>query len=102
MAKKGMDALLKRRMSATQQATEQASELQATDEAYEKLFREATPEANARIRDIPLDKLHPFYTTDIGFKPYTPEQLKAFAEQLKEEGLMVRIIVRPKLLCVLT
>lgn len=97
MAKKGMDALLKRRMSATQQATEQASELQATDEAYEKLFREAPPEANARIRDIPLDKLHPFYTADIGFKPYTPEQLEAFAAQLKEEGLMVRIIVRPML-----
>lgn len=94
MAKKGMDALLKRRMSTTQQATEQASELQATDEAYEKLFRETPPKANARIRDIPLDKLHPFYTADIGFKPYTPEQLKAFAGQLIEEGLMVRIIVR--------
>lgn len=94
MAKKGMDDLLRRRMSATQQATEQASELQASDEAYEKLFQETPPEANARIRDIPLDKLHPFYTADIGFKSYTPEQLKAFAGQLMEEGLMVRIIVR--------
>lgn len=94
MAKKGMDDLLKRRMSATQQATEQASELQATDEAYEKLFRETPPEANTRIRDIPLDKLHPFCTADIGFKSYTPEQLEAFAGQLNEEGLMVRIIVR--------
>lgn len=91
MAKKSMDDLLKRRMSATQQA----SELQASDEAYKKLFREAPPAANTRICDIPLDKLTPFFTADIGFKPYTRSQLEAFAEQLKEEGLMVRIIVRP-------
>lgn len=91
MAKKAMDDLLKRRMSAAQQA----SELQVTDEAYEKLFREAPPAAKTRICDVPLDKLTPFHTADIGFKPYTPAQLKAFAEQLNEEGLMVRIIARP-------
>ena len=91
MAKKAMDDLLKRRMSATQQA----SELQVTDEAYEKLFREAPPAAKTRICDVPLDKLTPFHTADIGFKPYTEAQLEAFAGQLKEEGLMVRIIVRP-------
>lgn len=90
MAKKAMDELLKRRMSATQQA----SELQISDEAYEKLYREAPPAANVRIRDIPLDKLIPFFTADIGFKPYTSAQLRAFADQLNEEGLMVRIIVR--------
>ena len=86
-----MDDLLKRRMSATQQA----SELQASDEAYAKLFREAPPVANVRICDLPLDKLSSFFTADIGFKPYTPSQLRAFADQLQEEGLMVRIIVRP-------
>lgn len=91
MAKRSMDDLLKRRMSASQQA----SELQASDEAYQKLFREAPPAANARLRDVPLDKLTPFFTADIGFRPYTPTQLEAFAGQLKEEGLMVRIIVRP-------
>ena len=91
MAKKPMDDLLKRRMSATQQA----SELQSTDEAYEKLFREAPPAANVHICDLPLDKLSSFFTADIGFKPYTPSQLRAFADQLQEEGLMVRIIVRP-------
>lgn len=91
MAKKAMDDLLKRRMSAAQQA----SELQTTDEAYAKLFREAPPAANVRICDLPLDKLSAFFTADIGFKPYTPSQLQAFADQLQEEGLMVRIIVRP-------
>ena len=91
MAKRSMDDLLKRRMSASQQA----SELQASDEAYQKLFRETPPAANARLCDISLDKLTPFFTADIGFKPYTQAQLEAFADQLKEEGLMVRIIVRP-------
>ncbi len=95
MAKKSMDDLLKRRMSATQQA----SELQASDEAYEKLFRETPPAANARFCEVALDKLTPFFTADIGFKPYTPAQLEAFAGQLSEEGLMVRIIVRPILDC---
>ena len=95
MAKMAIDDMLKRRMSATQQA----SELQASDEAYVRLFRETPPAANVRICDLPLDKLSPFFTADIGFKPYTPAQLKAFAEQLSEEGLMVRIIVRPMVGC---
>jgi len=86
-----MDDLLKRRMTASQQA----SELQASDEAYEKLFRETPPPAAVQICSLPLDKLVPFFTADIGFRPYTPAQLEAFAEQLKEEGLLVRIIVRP-------
>lgn len=91
MAKAAMNDLLKKRMTASQQA----SELQTSDEAYEKLFREAPPPGEVQIRSLPLDKLVPFFTADIGFRPYTPAQLEAFAEQLKEEGLLVRIIVRP-------
>lgn len=91
MAKKAMDDLLKRRMSATQQA----SELQASDEAYAKLFQKAPPAVNAQICNLPLDKLTSFFTADIGFRPYTPSQLQALAGQLAEDGLMVRIIVRP-------
>lgn len=90
MAKGGINDLLKRRMTAAQQA----SELQASDEAYEKIFQQQPPSGPAAIRDLPLDKLVPFFTADIGFKPYPPSRLKAFAEQLSEEGLMVRIIVR--------
>ena len=41
-----------------------------------------------------LDKLDSFFTADIGFKPYSPAKLEAFAQQLQEEGLLVRIIVR--------
>lgn len=94
MPKKEMDDLLKRRMGASQQATRQASELDTTNEVYERLFREAPSGANTRLCDIPLDKLVPFFTADIGFKPYNQTQLQAFADQLSEEGLMVRIIVR--------
>ena len=91
MANGGVNDLVKRRMSAAQQA----SELQASDEAYRKIFREIPSSAPATICDLSLDKLVPFFTADIGFKPYPPSKLKAFAEQLSEEGLMVRIIVRP-------
>ena len=91
MARAGMNDLLKKRMTASQQA----SELQASDEAYEKIFREMPPPAPVQICSLPLDKLVPFFTADIGFRPYTPSQLEAFAEQLKEEGFLVRIIVRP-------
>lgn len=91
MAKPDMNAVLKRRMAATQQA----SELQASDEAYQQIFQRAPPAAPAKICELPLDKLVPFFTADIGFKPYPPAKLKAFARQLAEEGLLIRIIVRP-------
>ena len=85
-----MNAILKRRMSATQQA----SELQASDEAYQQIFQRVPPSAPSEICDLPLDKLDSFFTADIGFKPYSPAKLEAFAQQLQEEGLLVRIIVR--------
>ncbi len=87
-----MSELLKNRMT----STKQASELAASDEAYEKIFREAPPTTPARIAELPLDLLDPFSTADIGFHPYSPQKLKVFAEQLREEGLFVRIIVRQK------
>ena len=90
MGRTDMNAMLKRRMAATQQA----SELQASDEAYQQIFQRAPPLAPSEICDLPLDKLVSFFTADIGFKPYSPAKLKAFAEQLQEEGLLVRIIVR--------
>ena len=90
MAKADMNAILKRRMSATQQA----SELQASDKAYQQIFQCAPPPALSKICDLPLDKLDSFFTADIGFKPYAPAKLEAFAQQLQEEGLLVRIIVR--------
>jgi len=75
-------------------ATQQASELQASDEAYQQIFRQPPISVPSTICDLPLDKLVSFFTAEIGFRPYPPAKLKAFAEQLNQEGLLVRIIVR--------
>lgn len=99
MPKAKMNDLLKQRMAATQQV----SELQMGEAAYEKLFAPTgqTPTFNlgrmpkANLAELPMDKLVTFFTADIGFKPYSPEKLKAFAQQLAENGLLERIIVRP-------
>ena len=92
MAKADLSAQLRKRMSATQQA----SELQAGDDAYQKIFQAPKPVNNSRICKLPLHQLVPFHTADIGFKPYPETKLKAFAEDLKENGLLIRIIVRPE------
>lgn len=90
MAKTSMDAVLKRRMA----ASHQASELHTSDDAYQQIFQRAPPPAPAQICELPLDKLDSFFTADIGFKLYPPLKLKAFAQQLQEEGLLIRVIVR--------
>ena len=91
MAKPDFSAQLKKRMTATQQA----SELQTGDDAYQKIFQKIPSVSTSRICKLPLDRLVPFFTADIGFKPYPTEKLNAFAEHLRENGLLVRIIVRP-------
>lgn len=84
-----MKDLLKQRMSAAQQV----SEMEIGNRAYESLI-DPLPVAASTIRELPVDKLRPFFTTDIGFHPYSPEKLRAFAQQLLEQGLLERIIVR--------
>ena len=91
MPKANMNDMLKKRMAAAQQA----SELQASNEAYQQIFREEVPAVATELSDLPLDKLVPFYTADIGFRPYPKAKLEALAEQLQEDGLFVRIIARP-------
>lgn len=84
-----MKDLLKQRMSAAQQV----SEMEIGNRAYESLI-DPLPAVASTIRELPVDKLRPFFTTDIGFHPYSPEKLRAFAQQLLEQGLLERIIVR--------
>lgn len=91
MAKKSMDDLLKRRMSAAQQA----SELEVGNEAYETMFQAKADAAVPRFCELPINSLCPFCTADIGFHPYPPEKLRAFSQQLAEQGIYERIIVRP-------
>ena len=86
-----MNEMLRKRMSATQQASEQ----QTGDKAYEQIFQMPVPQTETQFRDVPICKLHPFYTADIGFHPYPHAKLEAFAEELKENGLYERILVRP-------
>ena len=86
-----MNDLLKKRMGATQQA----SDLAASDEAYARILQQPPPVSDRTVCKLPLDKLTPFFTADIGFKLYPPDRLAALSEQLKEDGLLVRIIVRP-------
>lgn len=84
-----MKDLLKQRMSAAQQV----SEMEIGNRAYESLI-DPLPVAASTIRELPIDKLRPFFTIDIGFHPYPAEKLRAFAQQLLEQGLLERIIVR--------
>lgn len=91
MAKANLADTLKRRMSAAQQA----SEMEIGASAYEQLFSVSKPTMRSNICDLPMDKLVPFFTADIGFKPYPPEKLSAFARQLTVDGQLERIIVRP-------
>lgn len=84
-----MKDLLKQRMSAAQQV----SEMEIGNRAYESLI-DPLPVTASTIRELPVDKLRPFFTTDIGFHPYPPEKLRAFSQQLLEQGLLERIIVR--------
>ena len=86
-----MNDLLKKRMNATQQA----SEITVGDEAYETLFKGVPVPAVSRFCELPIDRLRPFFTADIGFHPYPPEKLKAFSQQLAEQGIYERVIVRP-------
>ena len=90
MPKTRMDDMLKRRMAATQQA----SELQTSDNAYQQIFQQSVPANAPELCELPLDKLVPFYTAKIGFHPYPPAKLEALSEQLQEDGLFVRIIAR--------
>lgn len=70
---------------------------QAVDEAFESLFG-TIPATSSKTRStakIPLKQLHPFFTSNIGFKPYSGEDLKALAEDILENGLIENIKVRP-------
>ena len=79
MPKANMNDMLKRRMAATQQA----SELQTSDEAYQQIFREKAPVGAAQLCDLPLDKLVAFFTADIGFRPYSKESWQPWRSSFK-------------------
>ena len=70
---------------------------QSVDEAFESLFG-TIPTTSSKTRctaKLPIDQLHPFFTSNIGFKSYSGENLKALAEDILENGLIENIKVRP-------
>ena len=85
-----MKDLLKQRMSAAQQV----SEMEIGNRAYESLI-DPLPAAASTIRELPVDKLRPFFTTDIGFHPYPPEKREDWLSRRLSAGTQV-VITNPK------
>ena len=70
---------------------------QTVDEAFEGLFG-TMPTTSSKPRStakISLEQLHPFFTSNIGFKPYSEENLKMLVDDIAENGLIENIKVRP-------
>ena len=67
------------------------------DDAFESLF--GVPSASKTQEHcsarLPIEQLHPFFTSNIGFKPYSEENLKMLADDIAENGLIENIKVRP-------
>lgn len=85
-----MKDLLKQRMSAAQQV----SEMEIGNRAYESLIDPLLVAAST-IRELPVDKLRPFFTTDIGFHPYPPEKREDWLSRRLSAGTQV-VITNPK------
>lgn len=95
MAKSALANALKERSAKLSAPPSNAD--QTVDEAFEGLFgtMPATSSKPRSTAKIPLEQLHPFFTSNIGFKPYSGEDLKALAEDILENGLIENIKVRP-------
>lgn len=68
----------------------------AEDQAYEVLFGGKLMSAGGkRTAKLPIERLCPFQTANIGFKPYSEENLHALADDIAANGLIEVIKVRP-------
>ena len=95
MAKSALTNALKERSAKLSAPPRNAD--QTVDEAFESLFGAVSAESpkTSRTAKIPLDQLRPFCTSNIGFKPYSEENLKMLADDIAENGLIENIKVRP-------
>lgn len=95
MAKSALTNALKERSAKLSALPSNAD--QTVDEAFESLFGAVSAESpkTSRSAKIPLEQLHPFCTSNIGFKPYSEENLKMLADDIAENGLIENIKVRP-------
>lgn len=95
MAKSALANALKERSAKLSAPSGNAD--QTVDEAFEGLFG-TMPTTSSKPRStakISLEQLHPFFTSNIGFKPYSEENLKMLADDIAENGLIENIKVRP-------
>lgn len=95
MAKSALANALKERSAKLSAPPSNAD--QTVDEAFEGLFgtMPATSSKPRSTAKISLEQLHPFFTSNIGFKPYSEENLKMLADDIAENGLIENIKVRP-------
>lgn len=95
MAKSALANALKERSAKS--AARSSDSNDSVDEAFEALFGAAAPPAKKKrvTMELPIEQLHPFRTSHIGFKPYSQENLKMLADDIAENGLIENIKVRP-------
>lgn len=96
MSKPNIAATLRRRAEAVSPVEPPPAAQSAEDRAYEVLFGgKLMPTGGRRTAKLPIEKLHPFRTANIGFKPYSEENLRILADDIEANGLLESIKVRP-------
>lgn len=96
MSKPNIAVTLRRRAETVKPVEPSTTAQSAEDQAYEVLFGgKLIPSQGRRTATLPIDQLHPFYTANIGFKPYSEENLRALADDIGANGLIEAIKVRP-------
>lgn len=96
MSKPNIAVTLRRRAETVKPVEPSTTAQSAEDQAYEVLFGgKLIPSQGRRKATLPIDQLHPFYTANIGFKPYSEENLRALADDIGANGLIEAIKVRP-------
>ena len=96
MSKPNIAVTLRRRAETVKPVEPSTTAQSAEDQAYEVLFGgKLIPSQGRRTATLPIDQMHPFCTANIGFKPYSEENLRALADDIAANGLIEAIKVRP-------
>ena len=96
MSKPNIAVTLRRRAETVKPVETSTTAQSAEDQAYEVLFGgKLIPSQGRRTATLPIDQMHPFCTANIGFKPYSEENLRALADDIAVNGLIEAIKVRP-------
>lgn len=96
MSRRDLSAALRKRAEQSSAPADLQTAEQAVDQAYDMLFG-GVPAARVpkRRQTVALEQLFPFRTANIGFRPYSEENLRALADDIAANGLLEQIKVRP-------